>query len=233
MHIQGESIMNDGSAAVFYQIFSARFLYETGIHGLGDDSGWVDGFVKFLRLAIGGACIGIAFGGGLLVILLSLSRRLAGEDKTVQVVATITIAYLAFFISEVLAKCSGIIAVFSCAVTVKAFGETLYNDSELSHHFWSISGYLLNTLLFSLAGLVWGHNVLLSLVSATDLKCLLALFVFLVAIRFFLVFIFYPLTANIGIGTNWQEAVFMSYSGLRGGVGIALALSLHAGILCK
>ncbi|KAL3804609.1 hypothetical protein ACHAW5_000083 [Stephanodiscus triporus] len=232
MHIQGESIMNDGSAAVFYQIFSARFLYETGIQGLGEDSGLVEGFEKFIRLAIGGTCVGIAFGGGLLTILFLLNRRLSGEDSTVQVVATITTSYLAFFVSEVLLKCSGIIAVFACAVTVKAFGETLYNNSELSHHFWSISEYLLNTLLFTLAGLVWG-SFLFARVSdgAGDLMYILVLFIFINAIRFLLVFGCYPLTAKIGIGTNWQEAVFMSYGGLRGGVGIALSLSLHAGIL--
>ena len=41
-------------------------------------------------------------------------------------------------------------------------------------------------------------------------------------------FAFYPVTSRIGIGTTWREAVFMSYGGLRGAVGIALALSLHA-----
>ena len=32
--------MNDGSAVVFYNIFSARFLYELGIQGVGEDIGW-------------------------------------------------------------------------------------------------------------------------------------------------------------------------------------------------
>lgn len=45
-----------------------------------------------------------------------------------------------------------------------------------------------------------------------------------------MIFASYPLIARIGIGTNWREAVFMSYGGLRGGVGIALALSLYAEI---
>ena len=52
----------------------------------------------------------------------------------------------------------------------------------------------------------------------------------LIVIRFVLVFGLYLLTASIGIGTNWKEAVFMSYGGFRGSVGIALAVSLHSSI---
>lgn len=54
------------------------------------------------------------------------------------------------------------------------------------------------------------------------------LFVFLILIRFFLVFAFYPATSRMGIGQSIKEAIFMSYGGLRGAVGIALALSLHS-----
>lgn len=64
--------------------------------------------------------------------------------------------------------------------------------------------------------------------SAEDWGYLFLLFLLVTAIRFFLVFAFYPITARLGIGTNWQEAVFMSWGGLRGAVGIALALSLNA-----
>lgn len=128
--------MNDGSAVVFYNIFSLRFLYTMGIGGVGKDIGWGEGFKLFFRLSLGGACIGVAFGFGLLIVLYNLNRRLSGEDSVVQVVATISTAYLVFFTSEILAHCSGIIAVVFCGVTVKAFGETLYNDSHLSHHFW-------------------------------------------------------------------------------------------------
>ena len=63
---------------------------------------------RFFRLSLGGACIGVAFGLGLLIILYSLNRRLNNEDAIVQVVATITASYLAFFTSEILCKCSGI-----------------------------------------------------------------------------------------------------------------------------
>jgi NhaP-type Na+/H+ or K+/H+ antiporter len=159
VHISGESIMNDGSAAVFYQIFSARYLYSMGVQGVGDNAGWGEGFEKFFRLSLGGACIGVIFGFGMVIVLYSLNRRLSGDDSIVQVVATISVSYLAYFTSEVLSRCSGIIAVFAYGVTVKAFGETLYNDSHLFQHFWEITEFLLNSLLFTLAGCVWAFVV--------------------------------------------------------------------------
>ncbi len=94
MHISGESLMNDGSAVVFYHIFSLRFLYELGVNGVGEDVNWGEGFKLFFRLSLGGACIGVAFGVGLLIVLYNLDRRLSGEDSVVQVVATITNAYV-------------------------------------------------------------------------------------------------------------------------------------------
>ncbi|KAL7552011.1 hypothetical protein ACHAWF_015228 [Thalassiosira exigua] len=159
IHISGESLLNGGSAVVFYRIFSLRFLSEIGLPDVGHDVGWGEGFLLFFRLAFGGACIGIAFGVGLLVVLHMLNRRWGKEDAVVQVVATIAAAYLTFFTSEMLAHCSGIVAVVFCGVTVKAFGEALYNDDHLSHSFWEITEYLLNTLLFALGGCVWGDIV--------------------------------------------------------------------------
>ncbi|KAL7536985.1 hypothetical protein ACHAWF_005623 [Thalassiosira exigua] len=143
----------------------------------------------------------------------------------------------AFFTSEILSRCSGIIAVVFCGITVKALGESLYNDSHLSHSFWEILEYLLNTLIFTLGGCLWG-GVILGKSHVDDLEehwfggndwgYLILLFLMVTLIRFFLVFAFYPITSRIGIGSSWREAVFMSYGGLRGAVGIALALSLNA-----
>mmetsp|Transcript_28882 Transcript_28882/g.65754 ORF Transcript_28882/g.65754 Transcript_28882/m.65754 type:complete len:1017 (+) Transcript_28882:196-3246(+) len=235
IHISGESLLNDGAAVVFFNIFSKRFFYEIGIPGVGDDIGWAQGFATFFRLSLGGMCIGLAFGAGTLLILYQLDRRLSGEDAVVQVVATFTSAYLVFFTSEILAGCSGIIAVLFCALTIKAFGETYYNDPGLSHHFWHITEYLLNTLLFALGGAVFGDIIALSYQDLTsytwtssDWGYLVMLYFFVNLIRFLLVFGFFPITARLGVGTNWREAVFMSYGGLRGAVGIALALVLHA-----
>lgn len=94
------------------------------------------------------------------------------------------------------------------------------------------------SLLFVLGGSLWGNIISpnagkyqLIMVGRTRFSTasygyLVALWLLLIVIRFILVFGFYPVISRIGIGSSWKEAVFMSFGGFRGTVGIALSLSL-------
>lgn len=64
-----------------------------------------------------------------------------------------------------------------------------------------------------------------------DFGYLVLLYLYLILVRFVMVFVFYPLTKRIGLGTNKKEAVFMGFAGFRGAVGIALSLSLWANVM--
>lgn len=232
MHVSGESLLNDGSAVVFYNIFSKMFLHDLNI-GLGEEFSVGEGFKLFFRMSLGGACIGVCFGFGLLILLRLLSRRLEHEENVVQVIATITIAYLSFYTAEITCHTSGVIAVVLCGITTKAFGSSLVNDQHILRSFWVLVEHLLNTLLFTLGGVVWGEVISRSGdedadFGAKDWGYLVLLYIFVQAIRFLLVFGCYPLISRIGLKSNWQEAVFVSFGGLRGAVGIALALSLDS-----
>ena len=99
------------------------------------------------------------------------------------------------------------------------------NDSHLTHDFWHITEHLLNSVLFMLGGAVWGGT---QHFGGMDWIYLFILFGLVVLIRFVLVFAFYPITSRIGVGQSVREAVFMSYGGLRGAMGVALALLLNA-----
>ena len=141
MHISGESLLNDGSAYVFFNIFRARSLSELNLDGVGDKVSWGQGFKLFFKLSLGGMCIGIAFGIGTVFVLYKLKNRLSGDDGTAQVVLTISVAYITYFVSE-LSGCSGIIGVLFLGITVKAFGESLVNNQHLMHHFWEITEWV-------------------------------------------------------------------------------------------
>lgn len=55
MHISGESLLNDGAAVLFFNIFSSRYFAQMGIEGFGKKVGWLEGFIQFFRLSLGGA----------------------------------------------------------------------------------------------------------------------------------------------------------------------------------
>ena len=227
MHVGGESMLNDGSAVVFYTIFSGMHLFDINPE-FGTAVDVAKGFAIFFQMSLGGAAIGIAFGLGLLSMLLILNRRLEMEENVIQVAATLGTAYTTFFVAEIVAKCSGVIAVVFCGITVKAFGSNMINDSGLMQSFWTLLEHLLNSVLFTLGGVVWGAIISNDSPAFTvkDWGYLFMLYALLNVIRFVLVFSFYPILSRIGLRSKWQEAVFLSFGGLRGAVGIALAISL-------
>ena len=44
--------------------------------------------------------------------------------------------------------------------------------------------------------------------------------------RFIVVFALFPFLRKMGSGLTWQEAVFMGWGGLRGAVGLAMAIAV-------
>ena len=218
IHIGGESLLNDGSAMVFFSIFSALFLYEMGIAGVGREIDLAEGFGLFFRMSLGGAVVGFAWSLALIFLLYILNRRLTASDNVVQICATVTIAYLCYYTADAVCGTSGVIATLTCGVLTQAFGSSMINDNEMMSSFWSLVEQLLNTLLFTLGGLVFGgviSGARADYWTAEDWGYLFLLWVLLHVIRYFLVYAFYPLNKRIGLSTNWKECFFLAYGGLR------------------
>jgi len=230
MHISGESLLNDGSSIVFYTIFSSMFLTELNIEGFGETIDFGKGVALFFQMSIGGMLIGLVAAVGLGLVLYMLSRRLNDEENVAQVAATITMAYLTYILAD-FAGTSGVIAVVFLGVATQAFASSFINKPAMMDAFWQLVEYLLNTLLFTLGGIVWGSIIAdvgtrNGYFNATEWGYLILLFILLNIIRTFLIFSFYPITSRIGLKSNVHEAIFASFGGLRGAVGISLAISL-------
>jgi NhaP-type Na+/H+ or K+/H+ antiporter len=52
-------------------------------------------------MALGGMCVGIAFGLGMLLVLYLLDRRFSREENIVEVTATAAVAYVGYYVAEV------------------------------------------------------------------------------------------------------------------------------------
>jgi NhaP-type Na+/H+ or K+/H+ antiporter len=234
VHIAGESLLNDGSAIVFFTIFGLNlYLSELEVDGFGEEMGWAQGVKTFFRMSLGAVAIGAFFAIGTLQLSSLLTRRLSREENVVEVAMEITMAYLCYFVAEIAWGTSGVIATVTMGILTNAFGKALVNDRHLRNDFLALVEHMLNTVLFALGGLVWGSVIANSdeeyperQFSGEDWGYLLLLYVILAVIRFGLFLVFYPLTSRIGLKSSLPEMIFQSYGGLRGAVGIALAISL-------
>lgn len=146
MHIGGESMLNDGSSFVFYTIFSMMYLTELGVAGLGGTVNLGQGVAIFFREGFGAAAYGIAFGLGLTLFLYKLNRKLDDSENVVQIVATVTVAYLAYYTADI-SDCSGVISVVATGITAKAYGKSMLNDPKVMEQFWGIVEQLVSNPL--------------------------------------------------------------------------------------
>ncbi len=64
-------------------------------------------------------------------------------------------------------------------------------------------------------------------ITAKDWGLMVGLYLFMNLLRFVGVVVFYPVLRRGSYGINWREALVLSYSGLRGAVGLTLAIAVH------
>lgn len=214
--IEGESLLNDGTAMVVFLVFLDMVKGEELVAG--------EVIVKFIRLAFGGTALGIV--GGMVVAFL-LAR--IHNNAVLEVNTTIFSAYIIFYIAEVTLKVSGILALVALGLYMTNVGKTQISaDSEHAvHHVWGYIGFVAETAIFMLSGVIMGERLGLaedSVISGIDVLKLLGLYVFLHLIRFGLTVLFWPVLDCSGYSVDFSQVVLISYAGLRGAVGLSLAL---------
>jgi len=143
--IEGESMVNDGTAIVMFNVLievvkSAEFLHNEGFWGIT----WL-----FVKMPFGAVILGIAIG----FIGIEWIQHVF-NDPFVEISVTLSLAYLAFFLAEHVCGFSGVITVVALGFYVNVHRVAISPEVEhFLHEFWSITSYLANTLIFVLIGL--------------------------------------------------------------------------------
>jgi NhaP-type Na+/H+ or K+/H+ antiporter len=218
MLISGESVCNDGTAVVIFLLFYKISLGATFTN------------YKMFTFLANMTAVGPALGallGTLTVAWLGLAtRKHAEEDNTVQVMLTILCAYVAFYAAETVFATSGVLTCVTAATVMANVGLQRISHLHTVEVVWHVFEYVANTLIFLLAGLIVGGIVVerQDVITQQDYLWLFFLYFILLIIRGIVVFSCFPLLRVMGAGMTWQEAVVSTWSGLRGAVGLSLAL---------
>jgi Na+/H+ antiporter len=223
--IEGESLVNDGTALVAY-----RTAVSAAVGGSFD---LLDATGDFVVNVVGGIGVGLVAG----FVVVKALKQLVGDD-VVGVVTSLAAGYIAYIPAEEIGV-SGVLAAVVVGLMAGYWSYALSTPASRlrGYGFWEVLVFLLNALLFVLVGLQ-----LPGILSAQDRSALeligLALAVSAVVIGTRLVWVNttpYVLRAidrrpsQVARRTGWRVRQVGGWSGLRGSVSLAAALALpHA-----
>ncbi len=216
--VEGESLLNDATAIVAFSILLAIAVEGSGI-GPGD----IDSVIlEFLRVFFGGVLFGTLLGFAVCEILHRIRANL-----TVILTTSILTAYGAFVGGEHLLHVSGVMAVVAAAIALRLFGMSRIRQ-DATHSIgetWEVIALSCNSLLFLMVGLSVHTDNLLERLGPVAIAIALVL-----TARALSIYTLVPLT------TRWfrlprvtlGERHIMWWGGLKGGLAIAVVLSIPA-----
>ena len=219
-NIAGESLFNDGVAVVIFTGLVALLTAKTGIGpgaGHGVEVGAGDLALLFLREAGGGGVLGLVCGYLVYRLMLSI------DDYKVEVMLTLALVMGSYSLAWAL-HVSGPIAVVVAGLLIGNRGRAFAMSEEVVDYlekFWELIDEILNALLFMLIGV----EVVMVAFSGKGLLAGMIVIVIVLLARF--VSVWLPISV-IGLRADFPRGVvrILTWAGLRGGISVALALSL-------
>tara|TARA_B100000530_G_scaffold336870_1_gene293168 strand:+ start:3574 stop:4827 length:1254 start_codon:yes stop_codon:yes gene_type:complete len=211
--ISGESLFNDGVGIVIFTIMVAVAFGNDNINTLS-----IGGITKlFLLEALGGVLLGLATG---IVAYLAIKSI---DEHNLEVLITLALVTITYSVATAI-HISGPIAVVVSGLLIGNQGKNFAMSKTTRDHlfkFWSLTDEVLNSILFLLIGL---QVITITFNSSISLAMVAAIPIALVA-RFLSVAIPIKCLSNLKEFTKGAIPI-LTWGGLRGGISVALALSL-------
>lgn len=208
--VDAESLLNDGTGIVCFMLFFGTYA-ATG----GSSSSPVMEFIQVVSIS--------TLLGFLLARLVIWFITRINSEEMIQNSAVILSAYLTFIVSQYYLGVSGVIALLVFGLTVTYVGKPRLKPqvNNFMEHFWELLTYIANTLIFILVGIVIAQKVNFTWGA---LGILILIYICLNLFRFAMIMLLYPLMKRMGYGLSKRESVILTWGGLRGALGMTLAL---------
>ncbi|MGH0136878.1 UNVERIFIED_CONTAM: hypothetical protein FKN15_009590 [Acipenser sinensis] len=207
--IEGESLFNDGTSIIMFEIFRDLAIdpYDIIASELA---------IKLVLKIFVSPLFGFLMSK---VVMFWLSYIF--NDGLIEITMSLAITYITFYIAEWLGM-SGVISVTMLGLLL----DTVNFSPEIEVfllRFWEMLTYLANTLIFIIVGVVIAERSFEHL-AVNDGFYIVVLYFALNIIRLVMIIVLSPLLSRIGYGFNWRWASVSIWSGIRGAFSLNLAL---------
>jgi len=221
---EGESLFNDGTAVALFLIVLGIIL--NGFHGMETITA---GVTAFLIMVIGGAFLGLLF-GGLFANLIGLTK----QNESVSITLTIVMAHLTFLLTDLVAHhlswggqplhLSAIISTSVASIVMGNYGryKISVRAEEFVEKFWEQLAFISNSIVFILIGLLFAELptntnnfwlIVLSTIGIVAAARALSIYPVIGILNFFI---------TEKIPTSWQH--LMAWGSLRGALAVTMVL---------
>ena len=215
--VEGESLLNDGTAIVMFRVmlgFMAVPVFNAAAVAAG--------VLQFVVVAAGGVLVGLA-----IAAVISLVLRLTASSASAQLGLTVVAAYLSFLVADHVFHVSGVISTMTVGLFLGSRARLTLGKEALQGmgHVWEFMALAANIIVFFGVGLTIDPGALWK-----GLAFLPATLAIIYVVRFLSVFTVVP-AVNATKAAKPVSAAFqavLSWGGLRGGLAMALVLTLSA-----
>lgn len=213
--LEGESLFNDGTAIVLFNIMLAIAGLAADGSALAAEAGLGDWMAEFLKVAGGGVLAGIVLG--------MFASQIIGriDDPLVETTLTTVLAYGSFLVGEHILHVSGVLAVVAAGIVNGNVGPRGMSATTrvVVFNFWEYAAFLANSFIFLLIGLTIDLGSMFSNLPSIAIAIAAVLVARALGIYGFSLL-------SKGISQKWRHILY--WGGLRGAITLALALTIPA-----
>ncbi|WP_305907775.1 sodium:proton antiporter [Methylomarinum sp. Ch1-1] len=222
---EGESLFNDGTAFAIFLVF-----LEVIVHGYAGASSIVSGLLSFFIMVFGGIIFGMLMG----FLFAKLIEWVKGHEH-LEITLTLLVAHFTFILTEVISEnlviadqhihLSSIIATMVASMIIGNFGRFKMSLAVEGYmeRFWSYFGFVTNSLVFILMGLLFVKQ-------SIDLHvALLPIILSIIVVMIGRALAIYPVLGFLNL-TKKEEPIplswmhLLSWGSLRGALAVIMVL---------